>query len=1138
MRQPKKLFTRILINNWGGISHKILTLHEHVNLFSGKSGSGKSTVMDAIQVVLYGSVSANFLNKAADDSKNKRSVLSYLRGAQKDGSVNRGGQDFCSQIVMEIEDTGTHIVTCIGAAFEVGKNDTELRRYNFFSHSGRMPEDEYLKDGVPYTIDMIRKLAKERSRSVDNRGHGDVNRVYPSRESYLNTLYEVIFGYVESNRMITMEKSAIALKMTSGTGQFIRDYMFPKSRENTVAVISEQLGAYREIRERVEDLEKRIEMLDAVHAADLELTNVRADRVYAEKVLKYIEIEGCRTRIASRSDDLERAKRDSERTERRQSEVQAELTALRNRLIDVKAELKKSDYGQKQQELQEMEHTIQLLADNSADWRRIINGLRRWETDETATDYVSNRALQLIDDFARGEVTEETCGELRNHLKAAMDNISEELAETAVSIRETTKELREKEEALEDMNNDRKPYPRELKEARQQLQSALSDRYGRTIHVHILADLFDVTDEKWKNAVEGRLGRLKKSMITEPAYALDAAKIFRKMKRFEETDLINSAALKRESPQADKNSLYEAVHTDVDYVDWCLKRYLGRIQKCETVEELDQVRDGVTPDCYSYSNYIFRHLRSRDYTKGACIGTKISKARLRELAEEIDALQENLIGERQLEASLKEAQKFEDLSQETAQVLRLASAADELEAYYRKQEKLKEELRELEDGTRTAELKNEQKQLESDVADREEKAQTIQKEQIRLGGVLESAERDIRDLTVKLEELTTGFVQDEALTAEVNEEIRKRTEASYRQQVRAQLDRLDEREAELSDERTIARNRFNREYPAYGFTGVEHSNDVYDKVLQRCREDFEPKYKEEFKKQYELVYHSLRDNVIATIHGEIKAAYRHRRDINRMLAKIRFSDSIYQIDMLPAKNENGQFYDMLMAEELDSKVIDTGGFDGQLSLMEDDFFRKYEQKIQLLTEKFMPLKEEDSQNREKHRQQMEKFADYRNYLTFSMYEQVIDENGVEKKNYVDDMAGVDSGGEGQNPKYVALLAGFAMLYMQQSNRDSKIRLVLLDEAFSKMDKERSEVCLRYARELELQLIVCVPDERLQSLIRNVDCVYGFRRFKNQVSMMHIDKGNYLSMIEGEAENTAEEADSEALGSEGKDGDRS
>ena len=56
--------------------------------------------------------------------------------------------------------------------------------------------------------------------------------------------------------------------------------------------------------------------------------------------------------------------------------------------------------------------------------------------------------------------------------------------------------------------------------------------------------------------------------------------------------------------------------------------------------------------------------------------------------------------------------------------------------------------------------------------------------------------------------------------------------------------------------------------------------------------------------------------------------------------------------------------------------------------------------------------------------------------------------------------------------------------------------------------------MKYARKMDLQLIVCVPDERLQSLIRNVDCVYGFRRFKNRISMMHIDKGQYLEMMEG------------------------
>ena len=89
----------------------------------------------------------------------------------------------------------------------------------------------------------------------------------------------------------------------------------------------------------------------------------------------------------------------------------------------------------------------------------------------------------------------------------------------------------------------------------------------------------------------------------------------------------------------------------------------------------------------------------------------------------------------------------------------------------------------------------------------------------------------------------------------------------------------------------------------------------------------------------------------------------------------------------------------------------------------------------------------------------------------------------------------------------------------------KIRLVLLDEAFSKMDKERSEVCLAYARKLGLQLVVCVPDERLQSLVQNVDCVYAFRRANNRISMIHIDKGAYLRMIEGEAD---EEENSDAV----------
>lgn len=1117
MKQSKKLFRRMLINNWGGISRKVLEFHEYVNLFSGKSGSGKSTVMDAIQVILYGSVSAAFLNKAADDAKNRRSVLSYLRGAQKDGTANREHVDFCSQIVLEIEDTGSRMITCIGAVFEVGKNDQDLRKYHFFSHVGELPENGYLtEDGTPYTAAQLKKLIELRSKSEENKGSLDINRIYPSKEAYLNTLYDIIFGYIDPGRFMTMEKSAIALRMADGTGQFIRDYMFPKSKEDTVSAISRQLGAYREIKERVDDLERRIAILSEIREENRKLNQVKADRLRVERILKILDIESCKMRVEAKEEDLKEIGARISELEEKYNTLESDKKQKTDELIEVKAEFHASDYGVKKKEMEDMQTTVGLLEGNSRQWREILDGLKAWAEDEDISGYVSNPTLQCIDEILEGEASVSAFEKLKRGIENALEMIGEELAELKDSIRRTKKELNDKKEAVEDLKNDRKPYRKDLKSARAQLQSELGSQYGRTVHVEIFADLFDITDEKWKNAIEGRLGRIKHSLIVEPQYALDAAKIFRRIKRkeFEEVDLINTAAIKRDNPSADEGTLYDAVITDKPYVELCLKKYLGRIYKCETVDELHKVRDGVTPDCYSYSNYIFRHLREDDYNRYACIGTRVSKTKLKELEDEVYELQKLLIADIQLQETLNQAQKFERLNQNPEQLLQLSSAGKELETYLEKRKMLEEELRRLEDGTFTARLKERLEGLNQALAELNRQMNRINKERIGREGDYRTVEKELGDFREKLANLTEGFTVNETLLAEVKGNLEKQTENTYRRKQHEQFARLGEQEEQAADQRTIARNHFNREYPAYGFTGVERDNDAYDKVLEQLQKDYEPKYKEEFEKQYRLVYHSLRENVIATIHGEIKAAYRHKREINQMLSKIRFSDSTYQIDILPAENENGQFYEMLMASELDSKVLYNDGFEGQLSLGEDEFYQKYERQIQMLTEKFMPPRNEDGEKRSLHKQEMEKYADYRNYLTFSMYERVEDEQGNIKKNAVDEMAGRDSGGEGQNPKYVALLAGFAMLYMQQSNRDSKIRLVLLDEAFSKMDKERSEVCLRYARELELQLIVCVPDERLQSLIRNVDCVYGFRRHQNQISMMHIDKGNYLKMIEG------------------------
>ena len=587
------------------------------------------------------------------------------------------------------------------------------------------------------------------------------------------------------------------------------------------------------------------------------------------------------------------------------------------------------------------------------------------------------------------------------------------------------------------------------------------------------------------------------------------------MKQFEEVDLINSKAIADSEPRAMENSLYEAVETKEAYVDVCLKRYLGHIIKCHSVEELEQVKDGVTPDCYSYSNFIFRHLRKKDYTTNACIGEKVSKARLTEYEADVERLEKQYQELHYMTERLKAARDFESLKEEKEYYVNLSGAEKELGKVNKKKATLEETIRTLQEGQykelqqKEQSLKQQMRELQASIGEN----QGQMSEKIRRHENLSGANEQRR---LQLEEMLQGYVPNEEISQEVQEQLKKRSGQSLKNQKNAELAALSAGEQEKAETLRTARNRYIFAYPSSQFNGSEKSNEAYEKLLEEYQTDYEPAYEAEFEKQCDFIYKSLRENVIATIHGDIKAAKRHAYEINRLLRETNFSDSTYQIKIEPAKNENGQFFEMLMAEELDSKNLDNAGFDGQLSFGEDTFYQKYEQKIKLLTDKFMPPRDEDEQVRAKKRQEMEQYADYRNYLSFSMFEQVTDEQGnVIRENFVDDMAGRDSGGEGQNPKYVALLAGFAMLYMQQSNRDSKIKLVLLDEAFSKMDQERSAVCLKYARKMDLQLIVCVPDERLQSLIRNVDCVYGFRRHQNQISMMHIDKGDYLKLMEGE-----------------------
>jgi uncharacterized protein YPO0396 len=108
----------------------------------------------------------------------------------------------------------------------------------------------------------------------------------------------------------------------------------------------------------------------------------------------------------------------------------------------------------------------------------------------------------------------------------------------------------------------------------------------------------------------------------------------------------------------------------------------------------------------------------------------------------------------------------------------------------------------------------------------------------------------------------------------------------------------------------------------------------------------------------------------------------------------------------------------------------------------------------------------------------------------------------------------NSGGEGQNPLYVALLASFAQAYRigmsPKVQRNPTIRLVVLDEAFSKMDGEKVASCIRLIRDLGFQVIISATNDKIQNYLENVDRTFVFANpNKKSISIEEFTKGQWF-----------------------------
>ena len=1050
-----KKLTRVKLINWHRFTNVLIDLENSV-LISGENGAGKSTLLDAIQFVV--TCSTNYFNKAAHEN-GKRKLTGYIRC--KTGRENRPYErtgEISAHVALEFYEEKRQKYFIVGAVVDSASEGQEKTvRY--------LMDGERLEDGLFFQGKVPRSIAQFRA------GNGKKIKTWCTTEKDAKQMIKNRFGRLE-DKFFKLIPKAMAFRPIDDIKDFVYSYVLDEKEVN-IDILRENVRTYQDLQRTLDKIKLRMGRLEKIEGFYRQVEDgTRKDRMY-EYFLDRIEVDileeeirQLESAIVHDTYRLERWNQEIAESQKEKEERQAIRDNLYAELASDKDFIARDEQQKKLLLLEERERQLsgerqQLLASVNMAKAKVNRLLQVPDVDDCIRSY-GEQLGQLektvrIDDF-KGTLQKVIA--YKNHMS---DRVYKRRAELDMNLRELSGQKKEWDLKIENLMKKKLSYPEEVTRVMNAIREEFV-RIGRTPEPRILCEMLEITDDSWRNAVEGYLNTQRFYILVEPDnfdIALGTYDRLRREKKTYGVGLINTQNLEGYDT-APEGSLATVVTSGNKYARRYINMVLGKVTMCEHYSHLKKYKTAITRECMRYQNHVASAIKPAIF-ETPYIGKNAIRVQLEQAKHKSKELENQIKEKQNVLQKLEELQK--PLSTETDTDIKYrVDVLVELRNTAQEIKNCRANIATLEKNSNMILKQIQLSELEKIIREKEEQ---IARDNRRVG----QTEQNIENTKGRLADRQTSLVGQKARCAEFaarqeedivlwdhdyEKQLKDKSHEQFKENFARRRKANQTTIAKCTESMTNAMVEYKTAHD-FGAAATLEGYPDFEAEYSKLKSSELLSYEEKVESARQSAEEEFREQFLAKLQENMKNAQTEFKELNRALRDIRFSNEKYEFLFMPSKRYR-HYYEMIMD--------DFNAVQGE-SIFSGLFHENHKEVIDELFER-LALDHENSAKA------LDEFTDYRTYMdydirilhsddSYSLYSKVCEEK---------------SGGETQTPFYVTVAASFVQLYRNGIGGEA-VGLVMFDEAFNNMDDERIGGVLEFLRRLPLQILIAAPPDKIQ-----------------------------------------------------------